>query len=562
MHGIQEIFCGSSCNGACAVLAADSPGRGGRPGRHWRARHDHPLRWRGTTSRGHPLYLRRRRHPARATATTWGAGQCARLAGRHDAGNGRSAAGWRGADPCLPPGGGPRSEARDLPSVRARRAGYGRGGQRSPLDPGDRHVHHTVVTPAHHRVRRSRGKCAAGRCASPATRPPPRACRRRRPAAAAPPARAGHRRPPPRPIAAGHTAAAGHPRDAGRAPADDRAGQHIARHRPGPVRPELTQPAPPRLEQVELPDHHPQLLRRDREPELPVIIDPVHRRLASAAAVTGTTPARHASLSPARRGPERGRADGMGRRTSCARAQRDGHQDRAVRGDVEAVQAGGRGRYRCGVPAVRAPRVTVQPPAAPCCPLMVVAQIWQAVPAGMPLTLASRTVPRAQACSARPRRPGSPGRTLRPPRPTRAPWPGAAARRAAAVAVPTPWQRRRPGPRRLPAPPRRRHRGHPVEQPVQQPGRQSGGIAAGTLPDSCRTARGTLRSRAGSPASPAISSGTGGTTPGAAGYRAVGRSDRAEQVDAQLRADPRALAAGLPGDLQVGELVAVVVPQR
>ncbi len=38
-------------------------------------------------------------------------------------------------------------------------------------------------------------------------------------------------------------------------------------------------------------------------------------------------------------------------------------------------------------------RVTVQPSAAACCPLAVVAQIWQGVPGRMPLTLASSSVP-------------------------------------------------------------------------------------------------------------------------------------------------------------------------
>ena len=38
-------------------------------------------------------------------------------------------------------------------------------------------------------------------------------------------------------------------------------------------------------------------------------------------------------------------------------------------------------------------RVTVQLPPAAWCPLAVVAQIWQRVPGGMPLTLASSSVP-------------------------------------------------------------------------------------------------------------------------------------------------------------------------
>jgi hypothetical protein len=46
-----------------------------------------------------------------------------------------------------------------------------------------------------------------------------------------------------------------------------------------------------------------------------------------------------------------------------------------------------------GYHAPRAPRVTVQLPPAACCPLAVVAQIWQRVPGGMPLTLASSSVP-------------------------------------------------------------------------------------------------------------------------------------------------------------------------
>ena len=50
------------------------------------------------------------------------------------------------------------------------------------------------------------------------------------------------------------------------------------------------------------------------------------------------------------------------------------------------------GYHACG-----SPRVTVQPPPAACCPVAVTAQIWQAVPGRMPLTLASASVP--QGCA-------------------------------------------------------------------------------------------------------------------------------------------------------------------
>ena len=68
----------------------------------------------------------------------------------------------------------------------------------------------------------------------------------------------------------------------------------------------------------------------------------------------------------------------------------------AVTSKLSRVAAGNgtdAGYHACG-----SARVTVQPPAAAWCPLAVVAQIWQAVPGGTPLTLASSSVP--QGCGA------------------------------------------------------------------------------------------------------------------------------------------------------------------
>ena len=153
-------------------------------------------------------------------------------------------------------------------------------------------------------------------------------------------------------------------------------------------------------------------------------------------------------------------------------------------------------------------------------------------PGPMPLTLASTSVPRAARIS-HGRGSLSPRRTHRPPRPTSSPRPGAlpgGLQRQAAHPAAEAAARTAAAADRL----RRRRRRTTATRPSSPSKSASGGPgeSCGRSPDSCVTASmGTLQSRAGSPASPAASSGTAGTTPdaGQLSRGRLGRSRRARR---------------------------------